>query len=127
MRWRNALFSDSTNSAVRPPAARLSADQLDAVAVGVAEEADQVALGAAAGAVGGLFGLDAVGGEALEGGVEVVDREGDVVVAGAVVVVDDAVVVGQLEDGSSPGRFMKTLIASSPIGIRPASSKPSFS
>lgn len=32
---------------------------LDAVAVGVADEADAVALGAAAGAVGGLFGLDA--------------------------------------------------------------------
>ena len=34
-------------------------DQLDPVAVGVSDEADAVALGAAAGAVGGLFGLDA--------------------------------------------------------------------
>ena len=63
----------------------------------------QVALGAAAGAVGRLFGLDAVGGEALEGGVEVVDDEGDVVVAGAVLVGGDAVVVGQLE-ASGPRR-----------------------
>ena len=40
-------------------AASLLPDQLDPVAVGVADEADAVALGAAAGAVGGLFGLDA--------------------------------------------------------------------
>ena len=38
---------------------RLLPDQLDPVAVGVADEADAVALGAAAGAVGRLFGLDA--------------------------------------------------------------------
>ena len=49
--------------------AALLADQLDAVAVGVANEGDAVALGAATGAIGGLFGLDAVGGEILEGGV----------------------------------------------------------
>ena len=87
-----------------------------------------MALGATAGAVGRLFGLDAEGGEALEGAVEVLDAEGDVVVAGAVVVGGDAVVVGELEaGGGSPGIAMKTLIASSPIGIRRTSSKPSFS
>ena len=86
-----------------------------------------MALGATAGAVGGLFGLDAEVGEAGEGGVEVVDAEGDVVVAGAVVVLGDAVVVGQLEAGVFAGIAMKTLIASSPIGIRRTSSKPSFS
>ena len=75
----------------------LLADQLDPVAVRVADEADAVALGAAAGAVGGLLGLDAFGGEALEGAVEVVDGEGDVVVAGAEFVGVDAVVVGQLQ------------------------------
>jgi hypothetical protein len=53
--------------------AGLLADQLDAVAVGIAVEADAVALGAVAGAVGGLFGLDAVRGELLDRGVEVVD------------------------------------------------------
>ena len=64
----------------------LLADQLDAVAVRVADEGDPVALGAPARAVGRLLGLDAVAGEPLEGSVEVVDGEGDVVVAGAVVV-----------------------------------------
>ena len=64
---------------------------------GVSDEADAVAFGAAARAVGRLFGLDADLGELGEGGVEVVDAEGDVVVAGAVVVLGDAVVVGQLQ------------------------------
>ena len=54
-------------------------------------------------------------------------RKGDVVVAGAEVVLVDAVVVGQLEPTRVAGRPMKTLIASSPIGIRRISSKPSFS
>jgi hypothetical protein len=106
---------------------RLLADQLDPVAVRVADEADPVALGTAAGAVRRLLRLDALGRELLEGAVEVVDGDRDVVVAGAEVVGVDPVVVGQLEAGSSPGSPMKTLIASSPIGIRRRSSKPSFS
>ena len=44
----------------RTDAAALLADQLDPVAVGVADEGDAVALGAAAGAVGGLLRLDAL-------------------------------------------------------------------
>jgi hypothetical protein len=59
-------------------------DQLDAVAIGVADEGDAAAGGAAAGAVGGLLGLDAVIGEGRQGAVELVGV--------------DAVVVGQLED-----------------------------
>jgi len=57
-------------------------DELDAVAVGIADEGDTAAGGAAAGAVGRLLGLDALLGEAAEGAVEVADGEGDVVVAG---------------------------------------------
>ena len=64
-------------------------------------------------------------GQPLERGVEVVDRDGDVVVAGAELVGVDAVVVGQLEAGTVAGRPMKTLIASSRMGIRPTSSNPS--
>src|SRR6188474_155393 len=84
-------------SFVLPIGAGLRLNYLDAVPIGIAQEADAVALGAAAGAVGRLFGLDALGGECLERSVEVVDREGDVVVAAAVVVGVDTVVVGQLE------------------------------
>ena len=79
-RGRASLRARSPNSEAR---SCLLADQLDPVAVGVADEADAVALGAAAGAVGGLLGLDAFGGEALQGALEVVDGEGDVVVAAA--------------------------------------------
>src|SRR3954447_24472171 len=78
--------------------AELLPDQLDPVAIGIADEADAVALGAAAGAVGGLFGLDPQLRQAGEGVVEVaVDEQGDVVVAAAVLVAGDAVVVGELE------------------------------
>ena len=86
-----------------------------------------MALGAAAGAVGRLLRVDVLLGQGGEGPVEVVDGEGDVVVAGSEVVGVDAVVVGQLQPRVSPCSAMKTLIASSPIGIRRTSSKPSFS
>ena len=88
----------SAAASPRRPASPLLADQLDAVPVRVADEGDPVALGAPARAVGRLLGLDAVAGEPLEGSVEVVDGEGDVVVAGAVLVLGDAVVVGELQD-----------------------------
>jgi len=65
--------SSAAASALAEPG--LLADQLDAVAVGVADEADAVALGAGAGAVGRLLGLDAFAGEPPEGAVEVVDGE----------------------------------------------------
>src|ERR1700761_2468319 len=71
-------------------------DQLDPVFVGIADEGDAAAGGAAAGAVGRLLGLDALLGEGRQGGVEVGDGDGDVVVAGAHLVGVDAVVVGQL-------------------------------
>ena len=58
-----------------------------------------MALGAAAGAVGGLLGFDAFANKALENPVQILDEEGDVVVAGAMVVVGDAVVIGQLYAG----------------------------
>src|SRR5215213_3560104 len=75
--------------------ASASFDQLDAVAVRIADEADPRA--ALAHAVGRLLGLDAVPAEPLEGAVEVVDGERDVVVARAQLVGVHAVVVGQLE------------------------------
>src|ERR1044072_8169510 len=60
----------------------LLADQLDAVAVRVADEGDAGALGAAAGAVGGLLRLDPLAGQLRQGAVEVVDEEGGGVCAG---------------------------------------------
>src|SRR5215218_930077 len=70
-------------------------DQLDAVAVGVAHEADPVT--ALAHPVRRLLGGDALSGQLAERAVEVVDGERDVVVAGAELVRVDAVVVGELE------------------------------
>src|SRR5918999_1902596 len=72
-------------------------DQLDAVAVRVAHEADPRALGAASGPVRRLLGLDALGCQPLERPLQVLHAERDVVVARAEVVGVDAVVVGQLE------------------------------
>src|SRR5437588_2576862 len=70
-------------------------DQLDAVAVGVAHEAQPRA--ALADAVGRLLGLDALLGEPRQRRVEVAGRDRDVVVAGAELVAVDPVVVRQLE------------------------------
>src|SRR5918994_2040036 len=70
-------------------------DQLDAVAVGVADEADPAA--ALAHAVRRLLRVDALAGELAQRRVEVVDRQRDVVVARAELVRVDAVVVGELE------------------------------
>src|SRR5829696_3747155 len=56
-------------------------DELDAIAVRVTHEADPRA--ALVHPVGRLLGLDALPAELLERAVEVVDGEGDVVVAGA--------------------------------------------
>src|SRR5215218_9961871 len=82
-----------------PPASsarsRLSLDQLDPVAVRIAYEAESRA--ALPHSVGRPLGVDAVGRQLLEGAVEVLYRESDVVVAGAELIRVDAVVVGQLE------------------------------
>ena len=75
----------------------LALDQLDAVAVRVADEAEPRA--ALAYLVRLALGLDALGGQALERAVEVLDRQRDVPVAGAELVGVDAEVVGQLELG----------------------------
>src|SRR5215210_4254916 len=80
-------------------ASRLAPDQLDPVAVRIADERDHRPLGAAPGPVRRLLGLDAVGGQLLERLVQVVDQDRYVVVARAEVVRVDAVVVGQLEHG----------------------------
>src|SRR3954465_2967217 len=83
-------------TAVRSTARCLPAlDELDPVAVRIADEAQ--ARAALADAVRRLLGLDALLREALERAVEVLDGDRDVVVAGAVLVAVDAVVVGQLE------------------------------
>src|SRR5687767_6811060 len=79
--------------AVTPVSALL--DQLDAVAVGVAHEADPVA--ALPHAVGRLLRLDALARQLAQRAVEVVDGERDVVVARAELVGVHAVVVGELE------------------------------
>ena len=83
--------------AARPGGDLTHLDQLDAVPIRVADEADAGALGAATGPVGGLLRIDSLGGQSLEGAVEVLDADRDVVVAGAQLVGVDAVVVGQLE------------------------------
>ena len=70
-------------------------DQFDPVPVGVAHEADPGAT--LDDRVRGLFGLDALFLEVRQLAVQVVGRDGDVVVAGAELVGVDAVVVGQLE------------------------------
>src|SRR4051812_36381953 len=77
-------------------------DQLDAVVVRVADEAEPVA--AVAHGVGRPLGLDAEVGQALKGRVEVVDRERDVPVAGADLVRALLVLVpGQLEPRAVAG------------------------
>src|SRR4051794_212373 len=77
-------------------------DQLDAVVVRVADEAEPVA--AVAHGIGWSLGLDAEIGEALEGRVEVVDRERDVAVSGADLVRPLLVLVpGQLEPRAVAG------------------------
>src|SRR3954451_15133706 len=70
-------------------------DQLDAIAVRVAHEADPRP--ALAHAVGRLLGLDALVLQVREGRIEVGRRDRDVVVAGAELVGLDAVVEGQLQ------------------------------
>src|SRR3954453_8106583 len=92
---RNEFDPRSMTARRRSLTASASFDQLDAVTVGIAHEADPRA--ALADPVGRLLGFDAVAAEPLEGAVEVVDGERDVVVARAELVVVDAVVVGQLE------------------------------
>src|SRR3954454_20864820 len=92
---RNEFDPRSMTARRRSLTASASFDQLDAVAVGVAHEADPRA--ALPDPVGRLLGLDAVAAEPLERAVEVVDGQRDVVVARAELVVVDAVVVGQLE------------------------------
>src|SRR5919204_5254602 len=84
------------------PGAGSGFDQLDAVAVRVADEAEpRAALGDG---VRRALGLDARAGEPLEGPVEVVDRDRDVAIAGADLVrLGAAVVVGQLEAGAVAG------------------------
>ena len=77
-------------------------DQLDAVAVGVAHEAQ--ARAALAHGVGRLLGLDALPGQAGQRRVEVVDGDRDVVVAGAQLVGVDAEVVGQLQARAVAGQ-----------------------
>ncbi len=79
----------------QPALGRRTLDELDAVAVRVAHEAQSRA--ALADLVGRLLGRDPLGGEARQRAVEVLDRERDVVVAGAEVVLGHAEVVGQLE------------------------------
>src|SRR4051794_6975845 len=83
-------------TAVRSTARCLPAlDELDPVAVRIADEAQ--ARAALADAVRRLLGLDALLAQALEGAVEILHGDRDVVVAGAELVAVDAVVVGQLE------------------------------
>ena len=77
-------------------------DQLDAIAVRIADEADPRA--ALAHPVRRLLGLDALARRAAERAVEVVDGQRDVVVAGAELVGVDAVVVGQLEPVAVAGQ-----------------------
>src|SRR5215218_7109442 len=79
----------------RTPASVVALDQLDPVVVGIAHEAQQRA--ALADAVGRLLGLDALLGERGERLLHVRDGQRDVVVAGAMGVLRNAVVVGQLE------------------------------
>src|SRR5215207_4447964 len=75
----------------------VAVDQLDAVAVGIGDEADPV-LGPAARVVRRPLRCDALRGEALEQAVEVLGRDRDVAVAAAEVVgVPAALVDGQLE------------------------------
>src|ERR1700757_3479504 len=83
--------SSSLTAALFPAAV----DQLDAVAVGILDEADQRA--AFAHPVGLAFGLDALLLQLRERRLEVVDADGDVPVAGAEVVGAAVVVEGQLE------------------------------
>src|SRR5262245_4369125 len=84
-------------SAYSPRAGRLVLDQLDAVIVRIADEAD--ARAALAYPVGRPLGLDAVLVlQRREGRVEVVDAERDVPIRGAQVVRAAVVVVGELED-----------------------------
>src|SRR3954447_24324136 len=75
-------------------------DELDPVAAGVAHEADPRAAGPQP--VGRLLRVDALLGEPLERPVEVVDGQGDVVVARAELVRVDAEVVGQLQPVAVP-------------------------
>src|SRR5919197_3742362 len=70
-----------------PPGA-LPLDELDPVAVRIAHEAEPRA--AFAHAIGRPLGLDSLPGEPLQRPVEVVDRDGDVAVAGAELVRVDA-------------------------------------
>ena len=74
-------------------------DQLDPVAVGVADEADSRPFGSPTGAVRRLLRPDAVARQFVESPLQVLDRERNVVVARSEVVRVDPVVVGQLEDG----------------------------
>src|SRR3954452_19385286 len=92
---RNEFDPRSMTARRRSLTASASFDQLDAIAVRITDEADPRA--ALAHAVRRLLGLDAVPAEPLEGAVEVVDRERDVVVARAELVGVHAVVVGELE------------------------------
>src|SRR5438270_7439455 len=75
--------------------ARRTLDELDAVAVGIADEAQ--ARAALAHRVRGLLGLDALLGQPTQRPVQVVHRDRHVVVAGAQVVGVHADVVGQLQ------------------------------
>ena len=99
-----------------------SLDDLDPVAVRVAHEAQPRA--ALAHRVGRLLRLDPLLGEPRERGVEVVGGDRDVAVAGADLVrLGAADVVRQLQPRrvAVAGMFMKTLIASSRIGMRATS------
>src|SRR5215216_7988071 len=82
-------------TASRCSTASAALDQLDAIAVGVAHEADPRAAGAHA--VRRLLGLDPLLRQVGQHVVEGRDRDRDVVVTGSELVGVDAVVVGQLE------------------------------
>src|SRR3954447_15068732 len=86
VRRRRTTVCDGSGSGVLRCRERAAVDQLDAVAVGVLDEADAPDLRAAAGVEGRLLGLDSDLGERGQERVEVVDRQGDVVVAVAEVV-----------------------------------------